>query len=49
MFPVEAYPEYSAIEEAHYAYRMRDRLRKEVLVPLRKALELSEVYIGQNQ
>ncbi|PON51904.1 von Willebrand factor, type A [Parasponia andersonii] len=29
--------------------RVRDRLRKQVLVPLRKALELPEVYIGANQ
>nr|GEY90349.1 DUF2828 domain-containing protein [Tanacetum cinerariifolium] len=49
VFPREEYPEYNDIEEAHYAYRVRDRLRKEILVPLRKALELPEVYIGQNQ
>lgn len=49
VFPVEAYPEYSTIEDAHYAYRVRDRLRKEVLVTLRKSLELPETYIGQNQ
>ncbi|KAK9277542.1 hypothetical protein L1049_007087 [Liquidambar formosana] len=49
VFPRETYPEYQGIEEAHYAYRVRDRLRKEVLVPLRKALELPEVYIGANQ
>ncbi|GAB4839718.1 hypothetical protein Ancab_020428 [Ancistrocladus abbreviatus] len=49
VFPRESYPEYEEIEEAHYAYRVRDRLRKEILVPLRKALELPEVYIGANQ
>lgn len=49
IFPREAYPEYEGIEEAHYAYRVRDRLRKEVLVPLRKVLELPEVYIGANR
>ncbi|CAL5338084.1 uncharacterized protein LOC114275108 [Camellia sinensis] len=50
VFPRESYPqEYEAIEDAHYAYRVRDRLRKQVLVPLRKALELPEVYIGANQ
>ncbi|XP_062110727.1 uncharacterized protein LOC133822411 [Humulus lupulus] len=49
VFPRESYPEYEGVEEAHYAYRVRDRLRKEVLVPLRKALELPEVYIGANQ
>nr|GEV34927.1 hypothetical protein [Tanacetum cinerariifolium] len=49
VFPREDYPEYNDIEEAHYAYRVRDRLRKEILTPLRKALELPEVYIGHNQ
>ncbi|KAI7982734.1 Uncharacterized protein L728 [Camellia lanceoleosa] len=50
VFPRVSYPEeYEGIEDAHYAYRVRDRLRKQVLVPLRKALELPEVYIGANQ
>ncbi|RDX58450.1 putative protein L728, partial [Mucuna pruriens] len=43
------YEEYEGVEEAHYAYRVRDRLRKEVLVPLRKVLELPEVFIGANR
>ncbi|GFP98585.1 uncharacterized protein l728 [Phtheirospermum japonicum] len=42
VFPREEYPEYEGVEEAHYAYRVRDRLRKQVLVPLRKTLELPE-------
>ncbi|WJX57642.1 hypothetical protein P8452_43181 [Trifolium repens] len=46
VFPRE---EYEGVEEAHYAYRVRDRLRKDVLVPLRKVLELPEVFIGANQ
>lgn len=45
----DLYAEYEGIEEVHYAYRVRDRLRKEVIVPLRKVLELPEVYIGANQ
>ncbi|KAH6798019.1 Uncharacterized conserved protein UCP015417 [Perilla frutescens var. hirtella] len=50
VFPREEYAaEYEGVEEAHYAYRVRDRLRKEVLVPLRKALELPEVYMGANE
>ncbi|XP_054804528.1 uncharacterized protein LOC129307695 [Prosopis cineraria] len=49
IFTRESYPEYREVEEAHYAYRIRDRLRTEILVPLRKALELPEVYIGANQ
>ncbi|XP_057808891.1 uncharacterized protein LOC131023368 [Salvia miltiorrhiza] len=36
VFPRAEYAEYQGVEEAHYAYRVRDRLRKEVLVPLRK-------------
>ncbi|GAA0171385.1 hypothetical protein LIER_25429 [Lithospermum erythrorhizon] len=37
LFPREL-EEYQGIQEAHYAYRIRDRLRRDVLVPLRKAL-----------
>ncbi|KAI8526784.1 hypothetical protein RHMOL_Rhmol12G0023100 [Rhododendron molle] len=47
VFPRELYKE--CVSEAHYAFRVRDRLRTEILVPLRKALELPEVYIGANQ
>nr|GMD72051.1 uncharacterized protein LOC109185905 isoform X2 [Ipomoea batatas] len=39
----EKYTEYEGIKEAHYVYKVRDRLRKQVLVPLHKALELPEV------
>ncbi|XP_074293528.1 uncharacterized protein LOC141620599 [Silene latifolia] len=46
VFPKSEFEEYKDIEEAHYAYRIRDRLRKEVLVPLRKVLELPEVYLS---
>uniref|UniRef100_A0A1J3CS17 DUF2828 domain-containing protein n=1 Tax=Noccaea caerulescens TaxID=107243 RepID=A0A1J3CS17_NOCCA len=46
IFTREAFPEYEGVEEAHYAYRVRDRLRKQVLVPLRKTLQLPEVYMG---
>ncbi|KAE9454797.1 hypothetical protein C3L33_13315, partial [Rhododendron williamsianum] len=49
VFPHELYEEYDGVSEAHYAFRVRDRLRKEILGPLRKALELPEVYIGANQ
>ncbi|GMI63947.1 hypothetical protein like AT5G13210 [Hibiscus trionum] len=49
VFPRENYPEYESVEEEHYAYRVRDRLRKQVLVPLHKLLELPEVYIGANK
>ncbi|KAL5717440.1 hypothetical protein ACHQM5_010440 [Ranunculus cassubicifolius] len=49
VFPRHSYPEYNNVEEAHYAYRVRDRLRKEVLVPLRKTLELPEVYMSSKE
>ena len=34
VFPRECDKEYEGIGEAHYAYRVRDRLRKQVIVPL---------------
>ncbi|CAN6544435.1 unnamed protein product [Malus baccata var. baccata] len=40
MFPRDDYEEYIDLEEAHYAYKVRDRLRKQVPIPLRKALSL---------
>ncbi|KAL1832427.1 hypothetical protein ACET3Z_002078 [Daucus carota] len=46
VFPRESYPEYEGFEDAHYAYKVRDRLRKQVLVPLHKALKLPEVYMS---
>lgn len=49
IFPRDCDKEYEGIEEAHYVYRIRDRLRKQVLVPLHKALDLPEVYMSSNQ
>ncbi|KAK2636881.1 hypothetical protein Ddye_031673 [Dipteronia dyeriana] len=49
VFPREIYPEYEEIEEDHYAYRVRSRLRKQVMVPLRKVLELPELYMALNK
>ncbi|ERN02136.1 hypothetical protein AMTR_s00045p00177770 [Amborella trichopoda] len=49
LFPINSYPEYKVLEETHYAYRVRIRMSKEVLVPLRRALELPEVYMSSNQ
>ncbi|KAK3123163.1 hypothetical protein QOZ80_8AG0625030 [Eleusine coracana subsp. coracana] len=46
VFPRESSQEYLNIANKHYAYRVRDRLRREVLVPLRKALELPEAYMS---
>uniref|UniRef100_A0A7N2R1V3 Uncharacterized protein n=1 Tax=Quercus lobata TaxID=97700 RepID=A0A7N2R1V3_QUELO len=49
LFPYDSCPEYKGINESHYVYRVRNRLQKEVLVPLRKALELPEIYMSANQ
>ncbi|PON98699.1 hypothetical protein TorRG33x02_055990 [Trema orientale] len=49
VFPRDCDPEYENLEEAHYVYRIRDRLRKQVLVPLHKALDLPEVYMSANE
>ncbi|KAK1270622.1 hypothetical protein QJS04_geneDACA021616 [Acorus gramineus] len=49
VFLRESASDYAEIEEAHYVYRVRDRLRREVLVPLRAALELPEVYMTANK
>ncbi|KAG6466801.1 uncharacterized protein LOC122037858 [Zingiber officinale] len=49
LFPRDSHPDYASLEEEHYAYRVRDRLRREALVPLRRALELPEVYMSAGQ
>lgn len=49
VFPREEYPEYKGLEDASYVYKVRDRLRKEVLAPLHKALQMPEIYLGSNQ
>ncbi|CAK9879455.1 unnamed protein product [Sphagnum jensenii] len=49
LFLKSSFPEYADLEDAHYAYRVRDRLRKEVLVPLRRCLELPEVYMSASR
>ncbi|KAJ1286102.1 hypothetical protein BS78_03G327600 [Paspalum vaginatum] len=46
IFPRESSQEYLDLSDRHYTYRVRDRLRREVLVPLRKVLELPEVYMS---
>ncbi|KAL2944090.1 Acrosin [Bienertia sinuspersici] len=45
IYPRVEYSEYSGIKEAHYAYCVCDRLRKEVLLPLRHALELPDAFM----
>ncbi|KAL9237784.1 hypothetical protein vseg_012291 [Gypsophila vaccaria] len=39
VFPQESDPSYMEIKDDHYVYRVRNRLRKEVLGPLRMALQ----------
>ncbi|XP_010934578.1 uncharacterized protein [Elaeis guineensis] len=46
LFPRDSNSEYAALEDRHYAYRVRDRLQRTVLVPIRRALELPEVYMS---
>ncbi|KAJ8461583.1 hypothetical protein OPV22_034509 [Ensete ventricosum] len=48
-FPRSSDPNYLSLSDAHYAYRVRDRLRREVLVPLRRAMEFPEVYMSAGQ
>jgi hypothetical protein len=45
LFPQDLDPIYKKISEPHYAYRVRDRLHKEVIAPLRRALISRESYI----
>ncbi|KAF9596375.1 hypothetical protein IFM89_009723 [Coptis chinensis] len=49
VFPSETYQEYERVKEGHYDYEVRDRLQKEVLLPLRQVLELLEVYMSGHQ
>ncbi|KAI4991038.1 hypothetical protein ZWY2020_039409 [Hordeum vulgare] len=46
VYPRDSNPEYLAIPDKHYAYRVRNWLQREVQVPLRKVLELPEVYMS---
>ncbi|RWW88469.1 hypothetical protein BHE74_00002652 [Ensete ventricosum] len=48
-FPRSSDPNYLSLSDAHYAYRVHDRLRREVLVPLRRAMEFPEVYMSAGQ
>uniref|UniRef100_A0A0D9XYL9 Uncharacterized protein n=1 Tax=Leersia perrieri TaxID=77586 RepID=A0A0D9XYL9_9ORYZ len=48
-FPRDSHPEYADMKEEHYLFRVRCRLRREFLVPLRKALQLPEIFMTNNQ
>ncbi|KAL2506602.1 Uncharacterized conserved protein UCP015417 [Abeliophyllum distichum] len=49
IFPRESTPEYEGLNQDQYVYKVRNRLRKEVLVPLHQALKLPEVYMSAQQ
>ncbi|KAB2633705.1 hypothetical protein D8674_029952 [Pyrus ussuriensis x Pyrus communis] len=49
LFPRESYPEYPGMEEEEYLHKVRHRLRKEILLPLRKAMDFPEIYIAAKQ
>jgi hypothetical protein len=46
LFPRDSNSDYTDLSEEHYSYQVLHRLRREVLVPLRKVLELPEVYMS---
>nr|CAB3501659.1 unnamed protein product [Digitaria exilis] len=46
LYPRDSNTDYADLSEEHYAYQVLHRLRREVLVPLRKVLELPEVYMS---
>uniref|UniRef100_A0A452ZN16 TROVE domain-containing protein n=1 Tax=Aegilops tauschii subsp. strangulata TaxID=200361 RepID=A0A452ZN16_AEGTS len=46
LFPRDSDPELTQLSDEHYAYHALHRLRRKVLVPLRKVLELPEVYMS---
>eukprot|EP00427_Karlodinium_veneficum_P014234 CAMPEP_0169070474 /NCGR_PEP_ID=MMETSP1015-20121227/5135_1 /TAXON_ID=342587 /ORGANISM="Karlodinium micrum, Strain CCMP2283" /LENGTH=1133 /DNA_ID=CAMNT_0009129475 /DNA_START=65 /DNA_END=3466 /DNA_ORIENTATION=+ len=47
VFPRSSCEEYAGLEERHYAYRIRDRLRREVLVPLKSYFNKKSSKIGK--
>ncbi|KAM1238606.1 hypothetical protein ACFX2I_039294 [Malus domestica] len=49
LFPRESYPEYQGMEEEEYLHKVRHRLRKEILVLLRKAMDFPKIYIAAKQ
>ncbi|MBA0570819.1 hypothetical protein Golob_004427, partial [Gossypium lobatum] len=49
VFPRKSEKESEGLEEAHYVHRVQDSLRKQVFVPMHKALELPKVYMSANK
>ncbi|CAI9776903.1 unnamed protein product [Fraxinus pennsylvanica] len=49
IFPRESTAESEGLSEEQYVYKVKNRLRKEVLVPLHQALKLPEVFMSAKQ
>ena len=49
IYPRNSDPEFDELDDASYVVRIKDRLRKQILVPLRNALKLPEVYMSAKQ
>ncbi|KAL8238569.1 hypothetical protein R6Q59_015136 [Mikania micrantha] len=49
IYPRDSNPEFDEIDDASYVFRVKNLLRKQVLVPLHNALKLPEVYMSAKQ
>ncbi|KAI3504139.1 hypothetical protein L1887_32684 [Cichorium endivia] len=49
IYPRNSDPEFEKLDDANYAFKIKNRLRKQVLVPLHNALKLPEVYMSAKQ
>ncbi|KVH88353.1 uncharacterized protein LOC112502227 [Cynara cardunculus var. scolymus] len=49
IYPRNSDPELDGFDDASYVFRIKDRLRKQILVPLHNALKLPEVYMSAKQ
>ncbi|KAI3700617.1 hypothetical protein L2E82_45253 [Cichorium intybus] len=49
IYPRNSDPEFDKLDDANYAFKIKNRLRKQVLVPLHNALKLPEVYMSAKQ
>ncbi|KAK1418858.1 hypothetical protein QVD17_28006 [Tagetes erecta] len=49
MYPRDSHPEFDELDDGSYVFRVKNLLRKQVLVPLHNALKLPEVYMSAKQ
>ncbi|XP_023754496.1 uncharacterized protein LOC111902918 [Lactuca sativa] len=49
IYPRNSDPEFDGLDDANYVFKIKNRFRKQVLVPLRNALKLPEVYMSAKQ